>query len=101
VAPEYWSYAGFSRSPGPSAKQGGDHFANFITAVRSHKRGELNAEIAEGAISTTLVHLANISYRLGRELRFDPDTYKCVGDDEANAMFTRAYRSPFVVPENV
>ena len=47
------------------------------------------------------MHLANISYRLGRELRFDAATYKCVGDDEANAMFKGAYRSPFVVPENV
>jgi hypothetical protein len=47
------------------------------------------------------VHLANISYRLGRELHFDAENYKCTGDDEATAMFTRAYRSPFVVPENV
>jgi len=98
---QYRTYMGKEQEPGPTAKQGGDHFANFITAMRSHNRGELTAEIGEGAISTTLVHLANISYRLGRELRFDGNTYKCVGDDEANAMFTRAYRSPFVVPENV
>ena len=30
------------------------------------------ASIEEGAISTTLVHLANISYRVGRTLHFDP-----------------------------
>ena len=98
---QYKTWLGKEQESGPSAKQGGDHFANFITAVRSHNRGELTAEIGEGAISTTLVHLANISYRLGRELRFDANTYKCVGDDEANAMFTRNYRAPFVVPENV
>ncbi len=50
---------------------------------------------------TTLVHLANISYRLGRSLQFDAATYSCRGDAEANAMFTRAYRAPFVVPERV
>ena len=98
---KYQTWMGKDQQPGASAEQGGDHFANFITAVRSHKRGELNAEIEEGAISTTLVHLANISYRVGRELHFDPETYSCVGDDEATRMFTRNYRAPFVVPENV
>jgi hypothetical protein len=92
---------GKEQEPGPTATAGGDHFANFITAVRSNNRGELTAEIGEGAISTTLVHLANISYRLGRELHFDEKNYKCVGDDEANAMFTRNYRASFTVPENV
>ena len=98
---KYQTWMGKDQQPGASAEQGGDHFANFITAVRSHKRGELNAEIEEGAISTTLVHLANISYRVGRELHFDPETYSCVGDDEATRMFTRNYRAPFIVPENV
>jgi predicted dehydrogenase len=98
---QYKTWLGKEQEPGPSAKQGGDHFANFITAVRSRKPGELNAESGEGAISTTLVHLANISYRLGRELHFDPNSYQCTGDDEANAMFTRQYRAPFVVPQNV
>jgi predicted dehydrogenase len=98
---KYQTWMGKTQEPGPSGEQGGDHFANFITAVRSHKRGELTAEVEEGAISTTLVHLANLSYRLGRELHFDSQSYSCVGDDEATRMFTRNYRAPFVVPENV
>ena len=77
------------------------HFANFIGAVRSRKHSDLNAPIEEGAISTTLVHLANISYRLGRTLNFDAKSYSCTGDEEANAMFRRDYRKPFVVPEKV
>jgi len=49
-----------------------------------------------------LVHLANISYRVGRTLYFDPVTYTCKGDAEATAMFTREqYRAPFVVPKIV
>jgi len=97
----YETWMGKDQEPGASAHQGGDHFLNFINAVRSRKRNELNAEIEEGAISTTLVHLANISYRLGRELHFDAESYSCTGDREANEMFTRHYRKPYVVPEKV
>ena len=46
---------------------GGDHFANFIDAVRSGRREDLNAEILEGHISTAVCHTGNISYRLGRK----------------------------------
>jgi predicted dehydrogenase len=93
--------AGYTEKPGPELKAGGDHFLNFIEAVRSRDRKHLNAEIEEGAISTTLVHLANISYRLGRTLNFDEATYSIKGDPEATKMFTRDYRAPFVVPEKV
>lgn len=44
-----------------------NHFANFLNAVRSRKREELNAEIVEGHQSTALCHAGNISWRLGRE----------------------------------
>ena len=69
--------------------------------MRSRDRGHLNAEIEEGAISTTLVHLANISYRVGRTINFDAATYSVKGDPEAQKLFTRDYRKPFVVPEKV
>jgi hypothetical protein len=77
--------------PGPAASKGGDHFGNFIGAVRNHKPSDLNAEIEEGAIS----------YRLGRALHFDEKTFRCTGDPEAAKMFTRDYRTPFVVPKLV
>ena len=98
---KYWSYLGKEQEAGPARKDGGDHFANFITAVRSRNRGELNAEIEEGAVSTTLVHLANISYKVGRTIHFDAASYSCTGDKEATAMFRREYRKPFVVPQFV
>jgi hypothetical protein len=46
---------------------GGDHFANFIAAVRSRRQADLNAPILEGHYSAALCHLANISYRLGAQ----------------------------------
>ena len=48
---------------------GGDHHANFIAAVRSRKESDLNGPLLQGHLSTTLVHLANISYLSGRRLK--------------------------------
>lgn len=95
----YRTWLGKEQEPGPTRNSNEHHFQNFIDAVRSRKREDLNAEIAVGAVSTTLIHLANISYRLGRTLNFDAESYSCTGDAEANAMFTREYRKPFAVPK--
>ncbi len=97
----YKSWLGREQTPGPERREGGDHFANWLDAVRTRKRETLHCEVEEGAISTTLVHLANISYRLGRTLNFDPASYCVTGDAEADKMFTRDYRKPFAVPEKV
>ena len=97
----YRTWLGKEQQAGPSRHESTDHFANFVAAVRERKRSMLNAEIEEGAISCTLIHLANISYRLGRTLHFDAASMRCRGDEEANRMFTRQYRAPFVVPELV
>jgi predicted dehydrogenase len=96
------TFMGKEQAPGPKSEAGAGvgGFVNFIDVVRSRKREDQLAEIEEGAISTMLIHLANISYRTGRTLYFDPVSYSCKGDAEATAMFTRArYRSPFTVPD--
>jgi predicted dehydrogenase len=98
---KYYSFMGKDQKPGPGATARDEHWANFIAAVRSRKRSDLNAEIEEGALSCNLMHLANISYRVGRTLHWDAKTMTCIGDPEANKMLTRAYRAPFVVPKNV
>jgi len=87
--------------PGPSGKKSGDHFANFIDCVRSRRAEDIHSPIEEGHISTTLVHLANASYRLGRTLRFDPENEQVVNDEEANTLLRGTYRAPYVVPEEV
>ena len=45
-----------------------DHFENFIKAVRSRRREDLNADILEGHLSSALCHTGNISYRLGKRM---------------------------------
>jgi predicted dehydrogenase len=44
----------------------GDHFANFLHAVRSRKLGDLNAPILDGHLSSALCHTGNISHQLGQ-----------------------------------
>ncbi len=97
----YKSWMGRNMQPGSAGNRGADHYLNFVEAVRSRKRESLYAEIQEGAISSVLVHLANISYRVGRTLYFDEKTMTCKNDQEANALLTRNYRAPYVVPEQV
>ena len=97
----YKTFLGKEQTPGPAKNAGGSNWENFIKAVRSRNRGDLNAWIEEGALSTELMHLANISYRVGRTLQFDSKTLTIKGDAEANKMFTRNYRAPYVVPQKV
>ena len=48
-------------------KGGGDHYGNFVEAVRSRKAETLNADAFQGHLSAALAHLANISYYLGEK----------------------------------
>jgi len=77
------------------------HMGNFLAAVRSRKHEQLNADVAIGVMSANLVHLANASYRVKRELQYDEATHKFVNDKEADAFLTRKYRAPYIVPEKV
>jgi len=102
------SFAGSKPSSGQreaetlTGGEGAEHFANFIDAIRSGKDGDLNCSILEGHFSAALPHLANISHRLGRGLKFNGATEKFVNDPEANAMLARKeYRKPYIVPDKV
>jgi hypothetical protein len=77
------------------------HFQNFAEAIRNRDPKLLHAEIEETYLSTALCHLGNISYRLGRDLRFDQARMQFTGDAEANKLLTREYRKPYVVPDKV
>lgn len=77
------------------------HVENFLKAVRTRNYKDLNADVEVGVRSVILVHMANISYRLGRKLTLDPRTMKFINDPEANGMLTRAYRKPYMVPDAV
>ena len=44
---------------------GGNHFANFLDAVRSRKRSDLHADVLEGHLSSALCHTGIVSHQLG------------------------------------
>src|SRR5690606_24817667 len=93
-----------SREPFAGSKPdtpGGNHWANFVEAVRDGSDARLHADIHEGHLSTSLCHLANISYRVGRSLKFMPEHERFASDAEADTLLTRVYRQPYVVPDVV
>ena len=97
---------GKKRTPGPKGVGSGliettPHVANFIAAVRSRRSSDLTAPPEELHKSSALAHFANISYRIGRAVYFDPASNTFRNDPEATALLRRKYRAPYVVPENV
>jgi hypothetical protein len=84
-----------------SERRDGSHWANFLDAVRSGRDADLLGDIHEGHLSTSLCHLANISYRVGRSLKFLSEYERFASDAEADALLTRVYRTPYVVPDQV
>ena len=85
------------REFGPTTWEAMDsgHLANFVAATRSRKAADLNADVLQGHLSATCCHLANISLRLGRKIRWDPDKEEIIGDREASAQLERPYREPW------
>lgn len=82
---------------------GGDatvaHAQNFIDCIRSRRKPAADLETV-GHPSSLLCHLGNAAWRCGRSLRFDPETYTFIGDQDANQYLTRPeYRKPWVLPK--
>jgi predicted dehydrogenase len=98
-------FLGDKREPGESMKPAETeiddtipHMANFLKAVKSRNPADLTADVSVGVTSAALVHMANISYRVGRKVNYDSASGSFAGDAQANAMMTRpAYRSPYLV----
>jgi len=80
----------------------GNHMQNFVDAIRADDPKLLACDIAEGHLSSTLPHLANISYRVGHQLRFDPKAERFDDDKKADALLNRdgGYRKGFEIPKS-
>jgi hypothetical protein len=72
------------------------HQRDFLAAIAS--RGRPVADIEEGHISTASCILANLAMKTGRTLTWDAAKGQVVGDDEANRLLARPYRTPWVHP---
>ncbi len=69
------------------------HVGDFLDAVRS--RRDPISDLESGHRVATACHLANLSLRLGRKLRWDAARETSVGDPEAVAWLERPYRAPW------
>jgi predicted dehydrogenase len=65
------------------------HFANFIAGIR--KGEQLNAPVAVGNVSVTMLQLSNIAWEVNRELRLDAKDGRIQDDSEAMKMWGREY----------
>jgi predicted dehydrogenase len=73
-----------------------EHQKDFIDAIKSRKLP--NGDIEQGHFTATLVHLANISYRMGnKQLYYDPDSEMFVNSTEANDLSVINYRTGFEI----
>jgi predicted dehydrogenase len=102
----YETYLGRDREKGPARSEEGEldlHFQNWFDAIRARDMSIQHGPVQTGHLSSALAHLGNISYRIGRQLDFDPVAERFIGEGEAdaNAMLSRDYRSPYDLPENV
>jgi predicted dehydrogenase len=76
------------------------HYQNFVDAIRANDPKILTCDVLEGHLSSALPHLANISYRVGRELVFDGRKESFVDDKKADQLLTREYRKGFEIPKS-
>jgi predicted dehydrogenase len=111
---EWQSYLGPKNDKGPGGsvpdrgEGGGDplvltsvespHYQNFVDAIRANDPRLLTSGIVDGHLSSTLPHLANIAYRVGRALTFNGRT-ETFGDRQADQLLTREYRKGFEIPK--
>jgi predicted dehydrogenase len=69
------------------------HARDFLDCIRSRKQPISGIE--DGHRVATACHLANISLRLGRPIRWDGTNERILGDDEAARWLERPYRAPW------
>ena len=73
------------------------HMKNFMQAIDTRTQPVSN--ISEGYISSASCILANIAMETGRTLRWNADQQRVIGDDQANQLLARPYRSPWIHPD--
>jgi predicted dehydrogenase len=77
------------------------HMKNFLDAIRARDHKRLHADVEVGARSAAFCHLGNIAYRVGRSVRMEESGGTFIDAADANALLTRNYREPYVVPQQV
>jgi len=74
------------------------HQKNFIECIRNREKP--NSSMEQAYMSSTLVHLGNISHRVGNKLLlFDKVTEKLTNSADANMLLKTSYREGYTIPD--
>jgi predicted dehydrogenase len=71
------------------------HHEDWIRGIRARQQGICPVEV--GAHSVTVCHLGNICYWLDRPLKWDPNAWRFINDEEANRWVDRPKRAPWIL----
>jgi predicted dehydrogenase len=66
---------------------------SFEEAVKKRQPAGGNAEVSQRV--STVYHLANVAFRTGRTIKFDPVAEQVIGDEEANRLVNQPMRGPW------
>lgn len=83
------------KAPTSKQREGEAHMANFVACVRD--RGTPISDVHTHHRAMTTCHLANISLRLNRPLKWDPEKQEIVGDSDANGWVAREQRKGYEI----
>ena len=72
-----------------------NHVTNFVDSCFS--RGPTVAPVEAAHRSVTIAHLGNIALQTGRDLQWDPDSERIIGDAAASQMLERPYRGEWTL----
>jgi predicted dehydrogenase len=75
------------------------HLQNWVDCMRTRAKPAAHAEI--GHRTQVICYLVNICRELQRRLKWDPLQEEFAGDDQANALRTRARRKGYELPNEV
>jgi len=68
---------------------------DFLECVRTRQKFALNEE--NGFRSSTIVNMGVCALRLGRNLKFDPEHLRFIGDEAANQLINQPMRNPWKI----
>jgi predicted dehydrogenase len=83
-------------APAPSLPPSPGHEREWLDCIKSRQQPSCSVNYHYKV--DLAITLANLAYRLGRSVRFDPKTERIVGDQQAADLARPTYRDPWSLP---
>ena len=78
-----------------------DAFSGNVNPFGDNDQIQGSLDMLQNNLKAVKIDLNTATCAIGRDLQFDPATESFKGDDQADALLTRPYRKPYVVPSRV